>query len=67
MNVIKEKIEAYINDVYVEMKRRGFNSEEIPAIIGKTGFIDAAYQFPELQMHYDVEDAVDEILTIASS
>lgn len=48
------------------MKRRGLTAEEIPAVIGKTGFMSALEEFPEEQMHYDVSDAVDEILLTAA-
>lgn len=48
------------------MKRRGFTSEEIPIVIGKTGFMFVMKEYPEEQMHYAVEDAVDEILLTAS-
>ncbi len=66
MVISKEKKEAYIDDVRSEMKRRGFTSEEIPAIIGKTGFMEAIDRFPEEQLHYDVSDAVDEIIMTAA-
>ena len=55
-----------IHKVYLEMKRRGLTAEEIPAVIGKTGFMSALEEFPEEQMHYDVSDAVDEILLTAA-
>ena len=66
MVISKEKKQAYIDDVQYEMKRRGFTSEEIPVIIGKTGFMDAIEQYPEEQLHYDVSDAVDEIIMTAA-
>ncbi|SCY05705.1 hypothetical protein SAMN05660668_01299 [Pseudobutyrivibrio sp. AR14] len=66
MVISKEKKQAYIDDVQSEMKRRGFTSEEIPVIIGKTGFMDAIEQYPEEQLHYDVSDAVDEIIMTAA-
>ena len=66
MVISKEKKQAYIDDVLCEMKRRGFTSEEIPVIIGKTGFMDAIEKYPEEQLHYDVSDAVDEIIMIAA-
>ena len=56
----------YIAMIYDEMARRGFSPEEIPLVIGKTGFMDALEQFPEEQMHYDPYDAVNELLVIAS-
>lgn len=66
MIVSKEKKQAYIDDVQTEMRRRGFTSEEIPVIIGKTGFMDALEKYPEEQLHYDVSDAVDEIIMTAA-
>ena len=66
MIVTKEKQEAYIAKVHNEMKRRGFTSEEIPAVINKTGFLAALEEYPEEQLHYDVSDAVDEIIMTAA-
>lgn len=36
--VLEEKKKSYINDVYAEMKKRGFTSAEIPMVIGKNWF-----------------------------
>jgi len=66
MVVSVEKKNAYIKDVHAEMKRRGFTSEEIETVIGKTGFMNALEQYPEEQLHYDVSDAVDEIIMTAA-
>ena len=66
MVVSSEKKNSYIEDVHSEMKRRGFTSEEIENIIGKTGFMDALEKYPEEQLHYDVSDAVDEIIMTAA-
>jgi hypothetical protein len=66
MVISKEKKNAYIEDVYSEMKRRGFTSDEIETVIGKTGFMDALDKYPEEQLHYDVSDAVDEIIMTAA-
>ena len=66
MLVSVEKKNAYIEDVHAEMKRRGFTSEEIETVIGKTGFMSAMEQYPEEQLHYDVSDAVDEIIMTAA-
>ena len=66
MVVSKEMKEAYINDVYAEMRRRGLTSEEIPVVIAKTGFLAALEEYPEEQLHYDVSDAVDEIILTAA-
>ena len=59
----KKNYNAMIPD---EMARRGFSPEEIPLVIGKTGFMEALEQYPEEQMHYDPYDAVNELLVIAS-
>ncbi len=63
---MEEKKKLYIEEVYSEMKKRGFTSVEIPMIIDKTGFMDAINQYPEEQLHYDISDAVDEIITLAA-
>jgi hypothetical protein len=49
------------------MIRRGFTAEEIPGVIAKTGFMAAMDEFPEEQMHYDVRNAVNEIMLTAST
>ena len=66
MAVSKKMKEADISDVHTEMEKRGFTSEEIPSVINKTGFLDALERFPEEQLHYDVSDAVDEIIVTAA-
>lgn len=66
MTIPEEKKQKYIAKVYNEMKKRGFTSEEIPNVIEKTGFMFVMEEYPEEQMHYAVEDAVDEILITAS-
>ena len=62
MIITKEKKNAYLAKVYNEMERRGFTTEEIPVVISMTGFLSALEEYPEEQFHYDVSDAVDEIL-----
>ena len=64
--ITKEKKKAYVEKVHNEMKRRGFTSDEIPVVIGKTGFLTALEEYPEEQLHYDVSDAVDEIIKTAA-
>lgn len=66
MVITREKKDAYLQDVYIEMKRRGFQEDEIPKVIGKTGFMKALENYPEAQLHYEVSDAVDEIITTAA-
>lgn len=65
--LISEEIkQQYLSKVYQEMQRRGLTLDEIPAIIGKTGFISSLNTYPEEQLHYAVSDAVDEILLTAA-
>lgn len=52
--------------VHKEMSRCRYTPEEIPMVIGKTGFTKVMEQYPEEQMHYSIEDAVDEIVFVAS-
>ena len=66
MPVSAEKKRKYIDKVHNEMLRRGFSADEIPTVINKTGFMTAIEQYPEEQLHYDVSDAVDEILLTAA-
>ena len=66
MKVTKEKIDNYISMVYVEMERRGVAKDKIRLVIDKTGFIDAIEKYLEVQLHYPVESAVDEILLTAA-
>lgn len=66
MFVLEEKKKQYLAKVHTEMKRRGLTSEEIPAIIGKTGFMTALEDYPEEQLHYGISEAVDEILLTAA-
>jgi hypothetical protein len=66
MMVSEEQKQQYIVMVHNEMIRRGFTIEEIPMVIGKTGFMSALEEYPEEQLHYDVSDAVDEILMTAA-
>ncbi|MBO4808232.1 MAG: hypothetical protein J5537_04255 [Lachnospiraceae bacterium] len=66
MIISEEMKKQYIEDVHEEMKRRGFTSDEIPIVIGKTGFMSVMDKYPEEQLHYDVRDAVDEIMLTAS-
>lgn len=67
MKTIQERKEAYLADIYAELGRRGLSDTEAPLVIGKTGFINALNQYPEEQMHYDVYDAVNEILLVAAT
>ncbi len=64
--VTEEMKQEYISWIYEEMQRRGIPKEEIPKVIGKTGFMAVMEEYPEAQLHYQPEDAVDEILEIAA-
>ncbi len=48
------------------MTNRGFDSSEIPAVIARTGFMDALNEYPEEQLHCSASAAVDEILLTAA-
>lgn len=65
MENIEEKKKVYLEDIYVEMRKRGFTDEEIPIIISRTGFMSALDKYPEVQLHYATPDAVDEIIFVA--
>ena len=64
MNISKEQIQDYVQKVHEEMRKRGYTEEEIPKIIGRTGFMPVIEEFPEEQFCYTIEAAVDEILEI---
>lgn len=64
---IKELSEWYVQKVFEEMRNRGYSEEEIPYVIGKTGFYDALEKVPEAQLHYSIEDAVNEIIFVAAA
>lgn len=66
MTITEEMKKRYIEDVHEEMKKRGFTASEIPTVIDKTGFMDVMQNYPEEQLHYDVRDAVNEIMLTAS-
>ncbi len=67
MFISQEKKNEYIADVHEEMRRRGLSDSEIPIVIGKTGFMSVMEKYAEQQLHYDVRDAVDEILVTAAA
>ncbi len=64
---IEQKKENYIKKIHQEMRRRGIRPEDVPSVIGKTGFVSALNDFPEEQLHYSISDAVDEILLVAAT
>ena len=63
---LDEAKKEYLADVYAELERRGAPKSDIPRIIAKTGFMNALEKYPEEQLHYAVENAVDEILLTAA-
>jgi hypothetical protein len=65
--VTEEMKNDYISKIYNELNRRGVSSEEIPIVIGKTGFMSVMQDYAEEQMHYSIQDAVDEILLTAAT
>jgi hypothetical protein len=65
--VTEEMKNNYISKIYNELNRRGVSSEEIPIVIGKTGFMSVMQDYAEEQMHYSIQDAVDEILLTAAT
>ena len=65
MKTIDEIKRAYLDSVYSEFADRGYSRKTAKEIIGKTGFIEALDEYPREQLHYSVEDAVDEILSAA--
>ncbi len=67
MKSIEERKKRYIVDIYAEMEKRGISNADAPRVINKTGFMSALNEYPEEQMHYDVYDAVNEILLVAAT
>ena len=47
MAILEEMRQKYIAKVFLELKRRGLTAEEIPVVIGKTGFMAALEEFPD--------------------
>jgi len=62
MTVSEMRKKRYLSCVYVELRRRGLWDEDIPFVIGKTGFMSAMSENPEEQMHCSPEAAASEIL-----
>lgn len=65
--ISEERKNNYIQKVYQELNNRGVSYEDIPTVIGKTGFMAAMEEYPEEQLHYSIADAVDEILVTAAT
>ena len=66
MQVTEEMKQEYLEMLYEEMMHRGITKDEIPRIIGKTGFMEAFEEYPDIQLHYHPTDAVNEILLTAA-
>ena len=64
--VTEEMKSKYVAKVYAEMQRRGIDKEDADRVIAKTGFASSMELYPEEQLHYAVEDAVDEIIEVAA-
>lgn len=64
--VTEEMKNKYIAKVYAEMDRRGIGKDDADRVIAKTGFISSLNLYPEEQIHYSVEDAVNEIIEVAA-
>jgi hypothetical protein len=58
--------QSYIDDVYAEMRVRGFTQEEIPIVIAKTGFMTALKENPDILLHFDIIDVVNDIVVTAA-
>lgn len=63
--MVTEKQKKYLTDVYKEFAARGFSRNSADRIIGRTGFMDVLKEYPQEQMHYSIEDAVDEIISVS--
>lgn len=66
MRITEEMKQEYLSWVYEEMANRGVPKKDIPRVIAKTGFMDALNEYPEEQLHYQPESAVNEILLTAA-
>lgn len=64
--VTEEMKKKYVAKVYAEMDRRGIGKDDADRVIAKTGFMSSLEQYPEEQIHYSVEDAVNEIIEVAA-
>ncbi len=62
----EEKSAAWESGGIYDAYNRGIEKDRIDIVISKTGFYDAINQYPEEQLHYPVESAVDEILLTAA-
>lgn len=67
MNAIEERRENYIANVKAGLVRRGIFEEDVESVIGKTPFYDMINEYPEMQLHYAIEDTIDNILLVASA
>ena len=67
MNTLEERKRNYIANVQAGLRRRGVFEEDIEIVIGKTPFYDMLNSYPEMQLHYGIEDTIDNILLVASA
>ena len=67
MNSIEERRKNYILNVRLGLERRGIFEEDVETVIGKTPFYDMINTYPEMQLHYAIEDTIDNILLVASA
>ena len=67
MNAIEERRENYITNVKAGLVRRGVFEEDVESVIGKTPFYDMINEYLEMQVHYAIEDTIDNILLVASA
>ena len=66
MTVSEMRKKGYLSCVYGEQRRRGLWDEDMPFVIGKTGFMSAMSENPEEQMQCSPEAAASEILLTAA-
>lgn len=66
MVITEEQKEKYVARIHTELMNRGMTKEDAIRVIGKTGFNKAMQDYPDVQMHYSVRDAVNEILCVAA-
>lgn len=63
---LEQRKSNYFDDIRAELIKRGIPQQDVMKVISKTGFMSALNDFPEEQLHYSINDAVDEILVVAA-
>lgn len=66
MKNMEEAKKNYLNHIYEEFFHRNISQKDAERVIAKTNFIKCLNQFPEVQMHCSIVDAVDEIMQMAA-